>query len=77
MTDKIQWRLGEVIVAGHVPDGCAPVRCAKCQKLGHVPIEQLPLVEGGSAIRDDDGTRLGLCPRCIPNRAERRKRRER
>jgi hypothetical protein len=77
VNDRLAWSIGEVIVGGHVPEGCAPVRCAKCGKTGSIPIETLPLVEGISPVRDDDGTRLGVCPRCIPNRAERRKRRER
>lgn len=77
MTDELQWHVHDVIVGGHVPDGCAKVRCAKCGKTGHVPIEQLPLVKGISPVRDDDNVRLGLCQQCRPNRAQRRKRRER
>lgn len=51
------------------------VRCASCLNERDVPTHLLPLGHGGGALRDRDGVRLGLCPRCTgigPNRAARR-----
>lgn len=58
---------------GHMPGPeWTLVRCARCRVEASIPTHDLPLDR--DPVRDEDGVRLGTCPKCTPrpNRAQRR-----
>lgn len=61
--ERIDLHLEGVLVPDDPGDGhVTRVRCAGCADERDVPTELLPL--GGRPVRDTDGVRIGLCPRC-------------